>query len=318
MDYNIIKERVAAAKSIAIFTHIIPDGDAISSACAVAYWLQQIGKNAKVYLQEKLCDEFGKLDINDLITYDTPQNIDLIIITDCAKSERVGIYEQMVKESKNCIVIDHHTSFSEYATYNFLNTASCSTCEFLYDIFSNIGVKIDKKMAELLYLGIIRDSGGFMHNNTTANSHIVVAKLFEIGIDFDYINRRYMNTVSLKGIMVLKTALNNLEFFIDNRLAVSTISVQELQKIGANINDTGIIVNQILAIEPVEIAILATEVSENVYKVSIRSKFDIDVDMIAREFGGGGHSRASGCQIYGTRKKILDELLRVIPTYLKG
>lgn len=318
MNFNIIKDKVAVAKNIAIFTHIIPDGDAIGSSCALAQCLQKMGKNAKVYIQEKLSDEFEKLDINDLITYDAPKNADLVIITDCSNAERVGAYEQFIKESKNSIAIDHHIAFNEFAVYNFLNTKSCSACEFLFDIFSKIGFQIDKRMAELLYLGIIRDSGGFMYDSTTSHSHIVVAKLFNLGIDFKDINRRYMGTISMKSAMILKTAFNNLNFFENDRFAISTITTQELQKIGADINDTGVVVGQILSIEPVEIAVLATEVSKNIFKVSIRSKYDFDANMLAKEFGGGGHKKAAGCQLYGTREKIVDDILKIIRMHLKG
>ena len=318
MNFKIIKEKVTNAKDIAIFTHIIPDGDAIGSSCALAQCLQNMGKTAKVYIQEKLSDEFEKLGIEDLITYDAPKSADLVIITDCSNSERIGAYEPFIKESKNSIAIDHHIAFDNFAVCNFLNAKSCSACEFLFDIFTEIGFKIDKRMAELLYLGIIRDSGGFMYNNTTAHSHVVVAKLFDLGVDFESINRQYMSTITMKGAMVLKAALNNLVFFEDNRFAMSTISVSELQKIDASINDTGAIVNQILSIEPVEVAVLATEVNKNVFKVSIRSKYDIDANLLAQKFGGGGHKKAAGCQLFGTREKISEELLKIMREHLKG
>ncbi len=318
MNFNIIKEKVVNAREIAIFTHIIPDGDAIGSSCAFALCLRNMGKNAKVYIQEKLSDEFEKLEINDLITYDAPKSADLVIITDCSNSERVGIYEPFIKESKNSIAIDHHIAFNNFAVCNFLNAQSCSACEFLFDIFTEIGFQIDKRMAELLYLGIIRDSGGFMYNNTTSHSHVVAAKLFDLGIDFEDINRRYMSTISMKGAMVLKTALNNLAFYENNRFAVSSITAQELQKFDADINDTGAIVSQILSIEPVEVAVLATEVNKNVFKVSIRSKYDVDANLLAQEFGGGGHKKAAGCQLFGTREKIAEEFLKIIRKHLKG
>ena len=318
MDYKIIKEKIEQANDIAIFTHIIPDGDAIGSSCAVAQCLQNMGKNAKVYIQEKLCDEFVALQIDDLITYDAPKNVDLVIVTDCSGVDRLGIYEAFVKESKNSIAIDHHISFCNFAVCNFINDKSCSACEFLCDIFKSINFKIDKRMAELLYLGIIRDSGGFMFSNTTSHSHRVVANLLDLGFDFEEINRRYMNTMSYKTAMILKTALNNVLFYKKNRLAVSTISVQELKEYNADINDTGAIVNQILAIDPVEVAVLATEVNKNAFKVSIRTKFDIDANAIADKFGGGGHMKASGCKVYGTKDKVVGEFLKVITQFLKG
>ena len=318
MDYTIIKEKVAQAKNIAIFTHIIPDGDAIGSSCAVAQCLQNMGKNARVYIQEKLCDEFATLKVDDLITYDAPQNIDLAIVTDCSGIDRLGVYEAFVKESKNSIAIDHHISFTDFAVCNFINDKSSSACEFLYDIFTSINYKIDRRMAELLYLGIIRDSGGFMFSNTTSHTHSVVAKLLDFGFNFEEINRRYMNTMSYKTAMVLKMALNNVLFYENNKLAMSTISIQELKEYDADINDTGAIVNQILAIEPVEVAILATEVNKNAFKVSIRTKFDMDANVIAHKFGGGGHMKAAGCKVYGTKDKVVSEFLKTITQLIKG
>ncbi len=318
MDFEIIKNKINQAQKIAIFTHIIPDGDAVGSACTVAHYLQSIGKEAKVYFQEQLSDEYVKLHIDDLISYQEPTDYDLIICTDCSNSERVGKYEPFVQSCDNTIAIDHHIAFDDFAANNFLSVKSSSTCEFLFDIFQALDFKIDKRMAELMYLGIIRDSGGFMYNNTTAHTHYVAEKLFDLGINHEWLNRQYMNTISLQNAMVLKYALNNLALFESNRFAISTITRKELQNIGATINDTGIVVSQILSIDSVEVAIFATEVSAGVFKVSIRSKYDIDANKIAQVFGGGGHSKASGCKVYGSREKVVELFLREVRKVIKN
>lgn len=317
MNFNIIDEKINDAKKIVILTHIIPDGDAVGSACLFAQYLQTIGKDAKVYFQEKLNKDFLKLNIDDLITYQEPKDFDLIICVDCANSDRLGKYEPLVKSSINSIAVDHHISFSEFASCNFLNAKSSSTCEFLYDIFQELHYKIDNRMAELMYLGIIRDSGGFMYDNTTSHTHYVVGKLIDIGIDFVRLNRQFMNTLSMQNALVLKIALNNLEFHNHCKFAISTITKSELRSIGATINDTGIVVSQLLSIEPVEVAVFATEVYDGIFKVSFRTKYDIDANAIAKVFGGGGHAKASGCQIYGTRGKVVDALLKTVGQFLR-
>ena len=311
-DFSIIKDLINNANNVAILTHILPDGDAIGSSCALATLLQELGKKSKVYLQAQLPEEYQYFFVSDLIEYKKPENVDLIIITDCAGIDRVGDYSNLIKKCDNTLAIDHHKTFMPFAKHNFVSIGSSSASEFIYDILMNQDFIIDKRIAEFIYLGILRDTGGFMHDCTTSHTLRVVADLLEHKIDAENINRHFMMRTSYKTTMLLKTALNNLQMYNLSKIAVSFISQDDLKKYNAVVEDTGGVISHILSIDTVEVAVLITEASPNVHKVSIRSKNNIDASEVAKDFGGGGHAKASGCQMYGQIFKIINALVKAI------
>ena len=311
-DFCKFKEMIINANNIAIFTHILPDGDAIGSSCAIATMLRNMGKNAYVYMPSKVLDEYYYLNIENIIRYEFPKEYDLIIATDCADIDRIGDYSSVFKNFTNSIAIDHHKTFQNFANINFVSSQSSSACEFLFDIMNECGYEINKEIAEFLYLGILRDTGGFMHDCTTPHTLRVVANLLEYEFDAENFNRHFMMRISFKNAMLLKTALNNLQLFDDGKIAISTISNKDLKNYNANIDDTGGLISHILSIDKVEIAVLITESTCGVHKLSLRSKYDVDVSDIAKDFGGGGHCKASGCQMYGKIEKIVGAVKKSI------
>ena len=293
------------SKNVAIFTHLLPDGDAIGSSCAMALMLRNMGKTAHVYLPSTVLEEYNYFNVEDIICYEYPNNYDLIIATDCADKDRMGDYSHIFNNFKNSIAIDHHKTFQDFASVNFVSPESSSACEFIFDIMNECGYEITKSVAEFLYLGILRDTGGFMHDCTSPHTLRVTADLLEYGIDAENLNRHFMMRITLKNAMLLKTVLNNLQLFDDGKIAISTISNKELKSYDASIEDTGGLISHILSIDKVEVAVLITESNNNVHKLSLRSKYNVDASEIAKDFGGGGHTKAAGCQMYGKIEKIV-------------
>ena len=305
---NFIK-KINDAKNIVIFTHTIPDGDAIGSSFGLASALKKLNKNVCVVLQDKILDEYTYFNLDEFLKYEVPENVDLMISTDCPILDRIGKFSAQFKDFPNTVAIDHHISFESFAKLNYVNSNSSSACEFLYDIFNECRIPIDKQVAEFIYLGILRDTGGFMHSSTTPSTFRATADLLEKGVDLENINRHFMLTTTLKTTLLLKTALENLIMSNYGKIAISTISSQELKQNNAKVENTGGIIGNLLAINTVEVAILITEVQPNVHKVSIRTK-KLDANDIAKDFGGGGHKKASGCQMYGQKNKVLNALLK--------
>ncbi len=308
------KEYIEQSKNIAIFTHLIPDGDAIGSAFGLAKLLKKLGKKVKVYLPSNLPEEYKYFNILDYLSCDNPlnNNFDLLIATDCGAYDRLGDYSKYFLSHSKTIVIDHHISFEPFAKLNLLSVESSSASEFVYDLICQCNYEIDKEIAELLYLGILRDSGGFMYSCTTPHTLRAVANLLEYKIDYENINRYFMMRSSYEKTMLLKVVLNNLKLFLNNEVVISHISMDELCMNKATIEDTGGIIAQILSIDKVQVAVLITETTKNVHKVSIRSKFEVDASQIALEFGGGGHKKASGFQITGKIDNIITKIIKSI------
>lgn len=308
-QFNNILEAIKNANNIGILTHKIPDGDAIGSSCGLAYILKNMNKCVEVLFEKPLKDEYDILDLSDIISYEPTFDYDLIISTDCGDTTRFGIHEPIFVSHKNTINIDHHLTNTKFAKINYVKAECSSASEYVFEIFDDLGIEIPLKSQELLYLGIIRDCGAFMHNNTSSDTHRVVAKMIDNGIKFDKINEHFMQTTALKSIILQKYALNSMEFFYDKKLLIMNLPYYVFEKENCTIEDTGSLVSIGISVEGVELAIMISEAQPNVHKISFRSRENVDCSLIAQAFGGGGHKRASGCQLKGSYSKIKNQLL---------
>jgi len=312
-----LKNKINESKNIAVLHHTVPDGDAIGSSFALCLMLKKMGKKAEVLMEKPLHKEFhflgGK---DDIVSFSQSSSYDLIITCDCSDTKRLTVFEKLFKNQKNTINIDHHITNENFAKINIVDAKASSACELLYLIFKELSWQTDKTIRNYLYCGIIRDSGGFMNDNTTARTHQVAGEMIEQGIDDVTINRNLMRTNSIKSMLLLKCALNNMNFNQNKKLVWSNLSLDDYKTCDAVLEDSGAIVGQLVSIEDVEISMMISESTPNVHKISLRSKNDIDVSLICKAFGGGGHKKASGCQLKGKINNVVNQMTKEIAKYI--
>lgn len=316
-QFSEILEAIKKAKNIGILTHKIPDGDAIGSSCGLAYILKNMDKRVEVLFEKPLKSEYDELNLSDIIAYEPTFEYDLIISTDCGDTTRFGIHESIFTSHKNTINIDHHLTNTKFAKLNYVDEKRSSASEYMFDIFDSLNVEIPLKSQELFYLGIIRDCGAFMYNNTSSQTHRIVAKMIDNGIKFDIINEHFMQTTALKSIILQRYALNSMEFLHDNRVVIMNLPYSVFEKEQCSIEDTGSLVSIGVSIEGVQLAVMISEAQPNVHKISFRSRESIDSSLVAQAFGGGGHKRASGCQLKGAYSKVKNQILTEIKKFFK-
>jgi len=303
---NVLKE----SNNVAICCHIKPDADCLGSASALKSALIQMGKTADIFCDSVVSDNFSFLphikDVNPVMGV-----YDLVVAVDCADASRVGRYISLFKENENSISIDHHMFGAEkYSKYSLVEDLS-STALILYYLFKQMEIEITEDIAVALYAGMASDTGGFLHSNTTAELHTVVGEVMQVILDVTEINY-YLFKKRTKGQMeLLKTMLNNLKFICDNKVAISYLTSRDFERTGTLDSETYGLVDFCTNIEGVEIGILISEKSKNLYSCSLRGR-NRNVSIIASHFGGGGHKFASGCNIFGGYKSIIDKLEKVI------
>lgn len=306
-------EAIKNSNNIFIVSHVQPDGDNIGSSLALAMAIQKLNKNPKILKVDNIPSNFNFLPKIDLIKeYNLCEPVDLLISLDSSDLNRLGLGKDFALKASKVINIDHHVSNDYFGDINLVSTSYAATGEIVYDIIKNMDIEIDKDMANCLYTAISSDTGSFMYSNTTYRTHEIASDLLRKDIDINDINMSLYQNKSLESTKLYIESLKNLELFLDNKIGIVPITSKMLKKTGANLDDTEGIISFVRNIASVELAAVLKEVDSKEVRVSLRSKKNIDVSMIAEKFGGGGHVRAAGYTVHEnideTKKLLLKEI----------
>ena len=307
-DITTVSSLLAKPQKIAIIPHKNPDGDAIGSCLALAYFLKALGQNPKIITPNDY-PKFLKWMPNDNFIYNFEyqntqakrvlEEATLIFTLDFNHFSRTGQLEPLLSNSNaDFIMIDHHQQPDNYAKVTYSDVTMSSTCEMVYNFIEALdGIdKISKAIATCLYTGIMTDTGSFKYYSTTSRTHRVVANLIDKGAENMTIHQQVFDANSPARLHLLGAALNNLVILKDYKTAYITLSQEELDKYNYNKGDTEGFVNYGLTIEGINFAIIFIEnKEEGIIKISFRSIGDFSVNEFARShFNGGGHTNAAG------------------------
>lgn len=292
---NII-EIINRAQKIGIFTHMSPDGDAIGSSLALYLGLKQLKKDVDVIADEySRC--FNFLPYRDDIKSKSNEVYDLAIVLDCASQGRLFDPNDSFNKSTITVAIDHHSSNTYFAKYNYVEDNSPATCKTLIKILRRLNIVINKEVGTCLMAGIITDSGGFRYSTVDDETFEFAAEMLDVGVNISDIYYRTFDVKTKAQFELSSIATSRLKFYNKDRIAVTYVTEKDLSKVGAMPGDHEGIVNVGRNIEGVEVSIFLREDEDDTYKVSFRSNDYVDVSEVASVFGGGGHNRAAGCVI---------------------
>jgi phosphoesterase RecJ-like protein len=295
-----------------ILTHASPDGDTLGSAHALLMILAKLGKSSTVVCPDEMPEKYSYF-IKDC-NYTAKEKFTVIAV-DVADSKLLGGLQKEYAE-KIELCIDHHMSNTGYAKRTYLDSSAGANCECIFDIAQFLGVEIDKNIALALYTGISTDTGCFRFSNTTAKTLRIGAALMEVGIDTAEINRIMFETKSRLRLKLEKMALDNMEFYFGDSCAVITVTRQMYEATGCKDSDLEGITAIPRTIEGVLVGVTIREREDGSYKASVRTYPPIDASKICNLLGGGGHIRASGCQI--SNKYTIDEAKEKILSAIKA
>lgn len=296
-------------KTVAIFTHIRPDGDALGSMLGLMLALRKKGLIADCFCDSPIPSALEIIPGADTINNPEAAQYDMLIAVDCADEFRLGKYKDIFLKHKNTVNIDHHMTNNSYAKHNIIKPYA-STCEMIYDIVKEQGIELDRDIAMSLYVGIMTDTGQFSQSNTTPHSHIAAADLVSYGIDIEYISQKVFKETSKQKLMLINDCISSMRFYEDDKIAIITIKEEDLQRHDLDTNDTEGIINYAINVSGVMIGACLTQSSDKAYKVSLRSKKGINVADIAKDFGGGGHIQAAGLMLNGYLEDVIERLVR--------
>lgn len=301
-----------------VATHMNPEGDAIGSALGLAGGLKEHGKNAVVYCKDAVPSNLMFLPFNGLATTTLPDLTDTFtaIVVDCSDLERVG--EAFGKKKfKKIICLDHHKTSIPFGSLNLINKEASAAGEIVYLVLINAFGKISQDIANCLYTAISTDTGGFKYSNTTPKSLKVSASLLEEGANPVLIAENLFENNPLRKVLLLGEVLKTLNIRGDGRIAQLYLLQESFKKTGSYAEDAEGFINHARGIEGVKVAILYRELEEGGFKVSLRSKGDVDVSIVAVHFGGGGHKNAAGCKVNSALSEAEEKILKEVAKILK-
>jgi bifunctional oligoribonuclease and PAP phosphatase NrnA len=310
-----IKE-IKAAKTVILFTHRDPDGDAIGTMIALYIALTGLGKKVQMFSSDPVPEMYKFLPHSKKVMLKLPKNskFDLAVVVDCGGIERIDGKFNVRDIVKRIVNIDHHPDNTRFGDVNYIEGIS-SVSEIVYKLLCKMKVKITKEIAECLYTGIMTDTGNFRYDYTTADTFEVAQRLIRAGAELSKIAMNVYETKTLPSVRILGAAMYNLESSKSGHVAWTVLSQKTMDDVGAKSEDLTGLVDNIRSIKDVEVAILFREEEDGI-KVNFRSKFKVNVSKIAGRLGGGGHVRASGALLQGTlenaKKKVLTEVFKVI------
>ncbi len=313
ISFKKIEDLINNSKTIGITYHVSPDGDAIGSLLALKFALHKLNKNVIIFSKDNLKKNtlisflpgIREVDGN---TYKVGNDVDLLIIVDCANLERVSCEFDI--DEVETLGIDHHISNDNYCKYNFVDSGASSTGEIVYGIVKKFGIEIDKNISTCIYTSIMTDTGGLRFECSTKKTFSIIGEIVDTGLDFWNIYERLFLVQPYSKIKLLSLVFDKLKI-VDEKICIMKITEDMFQKSGCSDEHTSDIVSMGLTIKNVLVSVLIKNF-QNKVKVSLRGKDNIDVCKVAQVFGGGGHVKAAAfvtdLDMVKIEKLLLDEI----------
>jgi len=311
-----LAQELRAGRSVAISTHINADGDGCGSETALARLLGQMGIRSKI-VNPTPWPEMYKFLLGDDVRDESDKgakalkDADVLVVLDISDVKRLGVLSEAVRRlTIPKLVIDHHLPSDDPPSKLMLaDTAACATGELIYDFATCVGLEITPDIARALYIALLTDTGGFRFSNTTARCLSIAGQLIASGVEPEEMYGRLYASMPVGRLHLLRDALATLE--VDPEYGISWISVPAgaAEQYGLRSEDLEGIAEHPRSIGGTRLAIFFRDLGHDKVKVSFRSTGDVDVNKFAKQFGGGGHARASGALIEGdlevVRKKVV-------------
>lgn len=317
MNWEIVKKLIDEHQIFILTTHVSPDGDGIGCEIALSRFLKKLGKEVFIYNSTPTPSQYRFLDRDGEIAVYNPnrdwgnilraQVYFILDIGDFRRLKDVGNAVRM--NSAPTVCIDHHPSENDDFDYFFLDERACATAELVYSLIKYCGGEIDTVMAESLYTAILTDTGSFRFSNTNPEAHRIAMELISRGIKPDEIYARVYENITPVKMKLLSEALRDLHYEYGGKLAWFRITKEMLRKSKADTSEIEGFTDFVRTIQGVRVSLMLLQLSDKRTKVSFRSKGEIEVNRVARKWGGGGHKYAAGCLIQKPMEDVINKII---------
>jgi len=293
-----VVELIENKQKFGITTHIKPDGDGVGSSLGLCWLLRSLGKTAEVIVCGELPIAYRTLpgadEIRNIEKVDT--KYDAVFVIECSDLHRPGIAGL---EDEFTVNIDHHVTSRHFGTINWIDSTASAVGEMIYNLCKAIGGRVTREIAECVYMALVTDTGSFHFSNTTDRTLKVASELIKAGVKPAAISEAVYNNYPWSRIELMRRVIETIRRDESGRVAWMRQTLEMKKNSDAVDGDNNGFVNIPLSAKDVLAAVYMREISAGQYRVSLRSKGDINIARIAEQFGGGGHRNAAGFSIEG-------------------
>lgn len=309
-----ILEFISTEDNYLVTTHQNADGDAYASVLAMAYFLEKLGKKYKIVIHDENKEtKYQYLWGWDKITsFSSDQGkdvkFDAAIILDVPSKSRIGNPSKLLPSPTKCVKVDHHPEEENLSHLNLVDTAASSTCQLIYEIFSQSNIQFNFDLANIIFCGIMYDTGRFSFSNTRQRDFEIAAHLLKFGVKPHDVANRIFFSSSFESMRIIGKGLADMEMHLDGKVCIIFLPLSVMQN--NNHSEIEELANYSVAIKGSEVGLFIRETKPNFFKVSFRSRGVINVNKVAKTFGGGGHAHAAGCRYEGSFDELKQRLIQ--------
>ncbi len=287
-----------ARQRFLLTSHVRPDGDSIGSQLALAYALDRLGKQVRIVNHDAVAGGLqafpgvSSIQIGDRVEGD----YDAAIVLECGDLSRTGL-EGL--DRFFIINIDHHPGNAMYGAINWFDNTAAACGEMVFDIVKGLGVALTAEIATHVYVAILTDTGSFHYSSISPRTFDICRQTLQAGIDPVGIARTVFDSNNVGRLRLFGAVLSSIQVDESGRMATIYMDREMARRCGGTYDDTEGLINLPLTVKEIQAVAFFKEWDNGEFRVSLRSKGDIDVGQVAKQFGGGGHKNASGCTVPG-------------------
>jgi bifunctional oligoribonuclease and PAP phosphatase NrnA len=306
-----ICEAIRDRQRFVISSHSRPDGDSIGSQLAMAYALRALGKDVEVVNQDAAPSALMAFPgVRSILVADRVEGqFDAAIIMECSELKRTGV-EGLGQYF--VINIDHHPGNANYGAINWFEAGAAACAEMVFDVIRALDVPLSLEIATHIYVGILTDTGSFHYSSISSRTFDICRQLVDAGVDPPKVARSIFDSNTLGRLKLFGAVLSSIELEDDGRLAIVCVDRAMAAAAGGTYDDTEGLINLPLTVREIQAAVFFKEIAKDDYRVSMRSKGEIDLCAVAKKFGGGGHKNASGCSVTGRYDEVRARVVREV------
>ena len=307
-DLDRLAAHVRGGRRFLVSSHQRPDGDAIGSAVGFALALRELGKQAEVVMDAAPPHFLRPFPAVEEIRIAATVNdvTDGAIIMECSSLDRTGVSGL---DNSPVLNIDHHIGNTGYGAINWIDESAAACTELVFTLIETLGITMTPEIATHIYLGLLTDTGSFRFSHITPRSFEIARRCVEAGANPQWIARTHYDSSTLGRVRIFGHVLNTMRLDDTGRVALLTMTNADGAAAQASYDDTDGIINFPLSVKDIQAVAFFKEADAGEWRVSMRSKGEVDVGAIARAYGGGGHRNAAGCSARGQLSELQETFL---------
>ncbi len=305
-------------QNILLTSHIRPDCDALGSELGMAGVLDKLGKSVRIVNGDVTPENLAFIDpekrlaaLGVDVQIDDLGDIDLLMVLDTSAWAQLGPMADVVRVTRaKKIIVDHHLGEDDLGAELFKDPTAEATGRLVVDAAERLGVPLTLEIATPLFAAIATDTGWYRYGNLTGNSYRIAGKLVDAGVQPAALYTKLYEQDTVERVRLRGVILSRTQVELDGRLAHTYVRVSDFEQTGAKPSDTEDVINLTLGIADTEAAVILVEQLSGGFKLSFRSRCELDCSDVAQEFSGGGHKAAAGAFINETfeqaQRRVLD------------